>query len=239
MTITPRTLYDDLSQTDSPSSRSDQLTELADIHEMAGESTKARLFTLVADTEALLADSGIELVSADDPAWDHDTWWALANTRDRAARATLLETIYGGWAKARCGPDADILLQIAETERAAAGYDFDTILAGAHAEAVAELEEGFDFEPGLADVYTRAGRNPGDEQDDRAEDPMAGSPPSTAALGTVAKVVGIVVAVLLPLGAVALVLAPATPLTLRMAAALVLIAAAAAWFCWNWQGLSR
>lgn len=242
MTTTPRTLYDDLSQTDSPSTRSDQLTELADINAMAGEDTKARLLNLVADTEALLADPDIELVTAQDSAWDHDTWWTLANTRDREVRATLLEAIHIAWAEARCGPDADILLEIAKTERAAVGGNVDAAVRAALDAEIAAMDATTNFDAGLADVYTRAALLP-DDLDAPLDTDSTHMTTRQRAAGTrrraIIRIAAPILAGLAVLAMVALVVLPGTPWSARIAAAGVLVGCVVIWFGWLWRGLSR
>lgn len=235
MTAVPALLAD-LNGTTDPRRRATALNDLADAHELAGMPVRARLLRLIADTESLLDDPAHEV--EDDDAWDIDHWWRLANTSNRHQRAELLTDIWRDWALTEFGDDADALLQVAETERAAAAVDLDTILAEHQETLLANLEEGFDAEAGLADLCARAAQTPRDnhEADDREE------PPSTAVrdvTALIAKAAGIGVAAIAAALAVICVAAPQTPHALRFGCAVALAMGVLAWFGAMWGRSGR
>ncbi|WP_433520174.1 hypothetical protein ACQP2T_63585 (plasmid) [Nonomuraea sp. CA-143628] len=252
MTTIPPTLLTALHETTDPLRRAARLDDLADAHELTGTPNRARLLRLIAATETMLAhpDSDPE----DDPAWDEGIWWRLASTTHRLIRAEVLEEIWRDWALAEVGDeDADILLEIADTERHAHELtaDLDLSLKNAHETQVADLDAGFDFEAGLADVYVRAAsRRP--VADARREDVdevvQADGPdrivyrpaPSTAlrdAVARSAKVFGAALAMAVP---VLLVVAPQAPWQLKAASGAAAFLAVLGWVGWTlWRGPDR
>lgn len=121
MTTTPPTTLDSLYGTAEPLTRAQQLTTLAQDYATAGNASQARLLHLLSDTEAMLLDPDAEPVTADDPAWEDDNWWRLAGTHDRQERAELIRELWRDWALQHIGDDADILLEVAQSEQALAG----------------------------------------------------------------------------------------------------------------------
>lgn len=114
---TTQDLTHQLSTTDGPD-RADLLYALAGAEQAAGHLGAARLVRLLASSEALLHDPTVE--PGDDPAWGEGGWWELATTTDRAERAAILTEICWDWAAVRVGQQAEILLMLAEAERALA-----------------------------------------------------------------------------------------------------------------------
>lgn len=234
MTVPPP-LLTDLHHTADPHRRAARFNALADADDLAGWPARARLLRLVADTESLLFNADHEC--AEDPAWDNDGWWTLANTRDRQKRADLLADLWRDWAYGEFGDDADILLRIAETERAVADHDLDTILAQTSAELLGDLNAGFDYEADLADVYARAAETetsadaPADTAEQGSATPAARRPAWVN--GRNAARLGMLATAILSVVALALVAAPATPDPMRLGAAAGLIAAVVVWVLWN------
>lgn len=125
MATTTHPLLADLHQIADPLQRATRLTELADAREFAATPDRARLLRLIAATETLAARPDTE--PEDDSAWDDDAWQQLAGATNRLVRAELLEEIWRDWAPADFGDDADILLEIAATERDAAHLQDDDL----------------------------------------------------------------------------------------------------------------
>lgn len=226
------TLLEALHNTPDPRRRAARLNDIADTHELSGLPTHARLIRLVAATETLLYNPDHEL--EDDSAWDVEAWWQLAATRNRHQRADLLCEIWRDWAFGEFGDVADVLLEIAETERAAADDDLDTMLAESQESLIADLDERFPPEAGLADLYERAAPTPpaADDEEDQAEPEPAAAPGAPA----LPKSAGIAVTILVAVVAVSCVAAPQTPLGLRVGCAITL---AIGVFVWIWRRSSR
>lgn len=245
MTTVPPTLLADLHRTDDPRQRATQLAAIADAHELAGLPAQARLLRLVAATETMLANPNAE--PDDDPAWEDDGWWKLAGATNRARRAEALESIWRDWALPLFGDDADVLLEIAETERATVD-DFDTAINAEHVTQIAELDAVFDFEAGLADVYARAGVTMPDAETavhgdivcaDEPEDASTSESPSTAVRDLVAASAKYVGAGLLMAVPIVLVAAPQSPWQLKVTAGLVVIVMVLAWLIRQLWGPQR
>lgn len=253
MTTIPPTLLTALHETADPLQRAARLDDLADAHELTGTPNRARLLRLIAATETMLARPDSE--PEDDPAWDEGAWWRLAGTADRRIRAELLEELWRDWALAEVGgEDADILLEIADTERHAHDVesDLDQTPKKDDDAMLADLDGGFDFEAGLADVYARATRRR-PVADARREDVVAepverddldraaaSTPPSTAlrdAVARIARYVGAALATAIP---VLLVVAPQAPWQLKAASGAAAFVAVLGWVGWTlWRGLDR
>lgn len=245
MPAIPPPLLSALNESADPLRRAARLHELADAHQSAGQPIQARLLRLVAQTEALLVDPNSE--AEDDPAWDQESWWQLAGTRDREERATLIETIFHEWASPQFGHNADVLLNVADSERQAPSLpedDIDRILKEANTAQLAVIDATFDFEARLADVYARAGiprpqagpvaalpescQAALDEPEEEAA-----SAPSTAVRDLVAfsaKLCGAGVVLAVP---VLLVTLPQASWQLKVGAALALILLVLGWVVWQ------
>ncbi|MFC4006675.1 hypothetical protein ACFOY2_05550 [Nonomuraea purpurea] len=231
-----------LAHTRHPRERATLLYDLE--HRLTENPAQARLVGLIGDTEALLdSPATAEPTHDEDPAWEDDTWWRLAGTANRIERADLLETIWRDWALGEFGDDADVLLQIAETERAIADDDLDTALADLQESLLTKLEERFDPEARLADVYERAGRTPpADSGQIRGEEAVQEGAPTTAvreSTSFLARVAGIGAAVLVAVVAFGCIAAPAAPLPLKFGCAVALAVGVLGWFGWMWRGLGR
>jgi hypothetical protein len=253
MTTIPPTLLTALHETADPLQRAARLDDLADAHELTGTPNRARLLRLIAATETMLARPDSE--PEDDPAWDEGAWWRLAGTADRLIRAELLEELWRDWALPEVGgEDADILLEIADTERHAHDLETDRDQTPKRADdpLLADLSGGFDFEAGLADVYARATRRrpvADARREDVVDEPVdrdgldravASTPPSTALRDTVARMAKYVGAALAMAVPVLLVVAPQAPWQLKVASGAAAFVAVLGWIGWTlWRGLDR
>jgi hypothetical protein len=208
-----------LAHTDNPLERAHLLDAIAKTEHAAGRHAAARLAYIVAESERLLADSNYEPT---DPAWDDDAWWPLAGATLRPRRAELLETIHREWALPLFGDEAEILLRIAETERAAADVH--------------------DRPPTEGRYRPHAHDEPAPEPtpDKTARHPKAPSTTARDVTARAGRVVRTCLLGLIPLAALVALVLPAAPWQLKMAAGLALTMLALGWLGWQLRkGLDR